>query len=182
MAIVVKGKNLDVSDALRDYVERKIERLDRYLTNIDEARVDLTVAHAKSAQDRQVAQITLRGSNGMVLRSEERSSDMRASIDAALDKMSRQIRRYKGKHWQSHARPQAEEAEIIEEEETTEPGDEIVRIKRFQTRPMTVEEAIEQMELLGHDFFVFYNAPSNDFNVIYRRRDGGYGLLQPELA
>ena len=169
MEYVIKGRNLEVSDALRSYVEKRIKKLDRFLPNIDEVEVDLSIRSAKSAQDRQAAQITLRAANGLILRAEERSDDLRASFDAALDKMVRQIKRYKGKHWQSQSRPVAavEEAVVPEEEEETTA--ELVRIKRFETRPMDVEEAIEQMELLGHDFFLFYNAEDEQFNVVYRR-------------
>jgi len=179
MQIVITGKNLNVSDALQDYVEKKTNRLDRYLSNIDEARVELTSQHAKSAQDRQVAQITLRSTNGAILRSEERSADMRASVDAAVDKLTRQIKRYKGKHWQSHQRSAAE---VPMETEEPEEEIEVVRTKTFRTRPMSTEEAIAQMEMLGHDFFVFFDTISEGFNVVYRRRDGGYGLLIPELG
>jgi len=179
MQIVITGKNLTVSDALQDYVEKKTNRLDRYLSNIDEARVELASQHAKSAQDRQVAQITLRSTNGAILRAEERSADIHASVDAAVDKLTRQIKRYKGKRWQSHQRVVADEVRV--EEEEAEEEMEVVRTKTFRTRPMSTEEAIAQMEMLGHDFFVFFNASSEGFNVVYRRRDGGYGLLIPEL-
>jgi putative sigma-54 modulation protein len=179
MQITIKSRNLEIPDSLRTYITQKVERLDRFLPNIDEARVDLVVQNAKSNQDRNVAQLTLRGSNGVVLRAEERSADMRASIDTALDRMSRQIERYKGKHWQSFDRLAPEVGVPAEAEEADAV---VVRTKTFQTRPMSVEEAVEQMELLGHDFFVFYNATSNGFSVVYRRRDGNYGLLVPELA
>ena len=180
MRITIKAKNLVVTDSLQSYVEKKVSRLDRYLPNIDEAQVELTAQNAKSAQHRQVAQITLRGGNGLIFRAEERSSDVRASLDASLDKLSRQIKKYKGKHWQSKGRSQAQVIETTEPDEDIE--GELVRIKRFQTRPMSVEEAIQQMELLGHDFFVFFNAATEGFSVVYRRRDGGYGLLLPEMA
>jgi putative sigma-54 modulation protein len=178
--ITIKAKNLTVTDSLQSYVEKKVSRLDRYLSNIDEAQVDLVAQNAKSAQDRQVAQITLRSGSGMIFRAEERSSDIRASLDASLDKLSRQIKRYKGKHWQSKARAQVEVVEATEPDEDLD--GELVRVKRFQTRPMSVEEAIQQMELLGHDFFVFFNASTEGFSVVYRRNDGGYGLLLPEMA
>ncbi|MFH1084733.1 MAG: ribosome-associated translation inhibitor RaiA [Chloroflexota bacterium] len=179
MEIVIKSKNLDVPDGLRSYVEDKTSRLDRYLHNIDEAQMDLRVENARSAQDRQIAQLTLRTKSGSVLRVEERSADIRTSIDLALDKMSRQLGRYKGKHWQSQVRAAVH---TIPAPEAPEPEPEIVRVKRFQTRPMDVEEAIEQMEMLGHDFFAFYDMESSAFSVVYKRRDGGYGLLLPELA
>ncbi len=179
MDITVKTRNLEINDSLRAYVEGKVNRLDRYLPNIDWATVELTVQNSKSLQDRHVAQLTLRSANGFVLRAEERSADMYASIDAALDKMSRQIERYKGKHWQSFERTEEAPEEAAEPE--VEPEDLIVRTKTFRTRPMSVEEAIEQMELLGHDFFAFYNGANSNFGVVYRRRGGGYGLLIPEL-
>ena len=177
MDVTIKSRNLEMTDALREYVERKGARLDRFIDNISEAQFDLSVQSARNAQDRQVAQLTLRTTSGAILRVEERSSDMHSSIDAALDKMSRRIKRYKGKHWQSQTRATEEEPEL--ETEETEP--EVVRIKRFQTRPMEVEEAVEQMELLGHDFFAFYSMENSNFNVVYRRKDGGYGLLIPEI-
>lgn len=179
MNIVIKSKNVDVPDRLREYIEKKINRLDRYLPTIDEARIDLSVASAKSAADRQVVQLTLRA-NGTILRAEDRSADMQASIDTVLDKIERQIDRFKGKHWHSRTRAQAEQEATPAEEPETEPD--IVRVKKFQTRPMDIDEAIEQMELLGHDFFAFYDAATTAFCVVYKRRDGGYGLLQPELA
>ena len=179
MQIVIKSKNLEVTDALQLYIEKKVNRLDRYLPNIDTAQVDLAVQNTKSAQDRQVAQLTLRSGSGAILRTEVRSADLRSSIDTALDKMSRQIRRHKGKHWQSHERIQAQVDESEEEEEENEGA--VVRTKRFLTKPMPVDEAIEQMELLGHDFFLFFNTSTDAFSVLYRRRDGGYGLLLPEL-
>jgi len=177
--IVITGKNLEVTDRLRSYVERKVNKLDRFLPNIAEARVELSVRSTRSAKDRHAVQLTLRA-DSMVLRAEERSSDMQTSIDAALDKMFRQIERYKGKRRRTRGRAQTAEPMVDEQEPESE--DEIVRVKRFQMYPMDVEEAIEQMELLQHDFFVFFDVATNGFGVVYRRRDGGYGLLLPELA
>lgn len=179
MQVVIKGKNLEVTERLRSYIQKKVIKLDRFLPNIDEARVDLSVQSTKSAKDRQVVQLTLR-TDGTILRAEERSSDMQSSIDAVLDKMSRQIERFKGKRWRSMSRAPAETREDGGEEPTLE--GELVRVKRFETRPMDVEEAIEQMELLGHDFFVFFNPDTDSLSVVYRRRDGGYGLLLPEVT
>jgi len=170
---------MEVTPRLREYVERKVGKLDRYLPWIDEARVDLTVENTRSAAHRQVAQLTVRV-HGTILRAEERTSDMFASIDAVLDKMYRQIARYKGKRRNRWHAAAAEELPIEEPVEETE--GEIVRIKRFEVRPMTPEEAIEQMELLGHRFYVFLNADEDAINVVYKRDDGNYGLLQPELA
>lgn len=186
MRIVIKSKNLEVTDALSDYIGKKVSKADRFLPNVDEAEVDLATQPTKSAQDRQVVQITLRSNTGLILRAEDRSSDLHTSIDTAMEKVSRQAKRYKGKHWRSNNRhrEEATTAPVVEvdELEEAEEMDEVVRTKRFQTRPMTVEEAIDQMELLGHDFFIFYNVDTNGFSVVYRRRDQGYGLLIPELT
>lgn len=182
MELSIKGRNVEVTDRLSDYVEKKIGKLDRYLPTISEAWVELATEGARAAQDRQVCQVTVRA-NGTILRAEERSDDMFTSIDAVLDKMYRQIARYKGKRknrWRGAAvpvEPLPLEAEETYDEETSS----IVRTKRFAMTPMGPDEAVEQMELLGHDFFVFYNADEGQVNVIYRRKDGDYGLLQPEL-
>jgi putative sigma-54 modulation protein len=182
MELIIKGKNVELTDRLRDYLEKKVGKLDRYLPSITEAWVELSTEGTKAAQDRQVCQLTVR-SNGTILRAEERSDDMFSSIDTVLDKMYRQIARYKGKRqnrWRS-APSMPEPLPIEVEEEEDEEASAIVRVKRFPMTPMHPEEAVEQMELLGHDFFVFYNAEEGSLNVIYRRKDGNYGLLQPEL-
>jgi putative sigma-54 modulation protein len=181
MQIIVTTKNVELSDWLRSYVEKKVNKLDRYLPTIDEARVELSVHKTKSVGDSQVVQLTLRA-NGAILRSEERSADMQSSIDAVMDKITRQIERYKGKHYRSQNRGQAAQAQALAEEEEAIAEAAVVRTKRFRTRPMSVEEAIEQMEMLGHDFFAYYDVSDSRFSVVYRRRGGGYGLLQPELA
>lgn len=178
MQLIIQGKNMEVTDRLQEYIEKKVGKLDRYLPTITEARMELSVEGAKSAKDRQVAQLTVR-SKGTLLRAEERTADMFASIDATVDKMYRQIVRYKGKRYGRGRGPG--EIPPVEEFEEEEPP-RIVRIKRFQVAPMDEEEAVEQMELLGHDFFVFFNVETNEMNVIYRRKDGNYGLIEPELA
>lgn len=177
MELTITGKNLEVSDWLYEFVERKINRLDRYLPGIEEARIELSVENTRNANQRQRAQLTLRR-GGIILRSEERSADMFAAVNAALDKMQRQIDRYKGKRWERKAPREPEPIEVAEEE--AEPR--IVRTKRFSMLPMTPDEAVEQMELLGHDFFIFFNTEDDGINVLYRRKDGDYGLLQPELV
>ncbi len=178
MQLIIQGKNMEVTDRLQEYIEKKVGKLDRYLPTITEARMELSVEGAKSAKDRQVAQLTVR-SKGTLLRAEERTADMFASIDAIVDKMYRQIVRYKGKRYGRGRGPG--EIPPVEEFEEEEPP-RIVRIKRFQVAPMDEEEAVEQMELLGHDFFVFFNVETSEMNVIYRRKDGNYGLIEPELA
>jgi putative sigma-54 modulation protein len=169
-------RNMEATPHLQEYVQQKVEKLDRYLPSINEARVDLKVENARNADHRQVAQLTVRA-RGTILRAEERTNDMFASVDAVLDKMHRQIERFKGKR---QNRSHAMEEELVVEEPA--PVGEIVRVKRFEMLPMSPEEAIEQMELLGHRFYVFLNADENAVNVVYRREDGNYGLIQPELS
>jgi putative sigma-54 modulation protein len=188
MELSVNGRNMEVTTRLRNYVEKKTVKLDRYMPNLAEVHVDLSETNARNAVERQVAQITIRDDRGTILRAEERSNDMFASVDAVVDKLYRQISRYRGKRqnkWRGgngheelmlgEPLPTMEE-ELIESDEPT-----IVRTKRFTMRPMIIEEAVDQLELLGHDFFVFYNADEHAVNVIYRRRDNNYGLLQPDM-
>jgi putative sigma-54 modulation protein len=189
MNIVVRGRNVNITPRLEEYVDKKVSKLDRYLPTIDEARMELAVEETRSAQHSQIAQLTVR-SRGRLLRAEERDQDIFAAIDAVADKMQRQISRYKDRLYKSGqlrggeklAVVEAEPLPEIEEREEEEPLGTIVRTKKFPVTPMTAEEAIEQMELLGHDFFVFYNGDVNAINVLYRRKTGDYGLLQPELA
>ena len=187
MNLIIQTHNIELTDWLRQYVEKKIGRLEKYLPDIDEVRVELREEKTRSAADRAVAQVTVR-SRRTILRAEERSGDMFASIDAISDKLERRIRRFKGKRARNHKRAIAE-ATLLEESLTPLPTDEgnpeeghIVRTKRFDVYPMDSEEAIEQMELLGHDFFVFLNTDEGQINVLYRRRTGDYGLIQPVLV
>ena len=183
MEVKIRGRNIEVTPRLQEYVEKKIGKLDRYLPTIDEAHMELAVEKTRSAQDSQVAQLTVR-SKGALLRAEERNHDLYTAIDAVLDKMYRQIGRYKGKH-QDRVRPGA--AEPVKEEPPADAAPDIaagriVRTKTFRMVSINPEEAIEQMELLGHDFYVFFNAEAGAINVLYRRQDGNYGLIQPEMA
>jgi len=177
MEVIITGKGLEVSDWLDEFVQRKLDRLDRYLPGIEEARVELSSQNTKNVNERQRAQVTLRRGS-IVLRAEERSADTFAAVNAAMDKIQRQIDRYKGKRWGKKTLREAEIAQATEEE--AEPH--IVRTKRFSMLPMAQDEAVEQMELLGHDFFVFFNTEADEINVLYRRKDGDYGLLQPEMV
>lgn len=178
MDVLVFTRNMEMTPHLSEYVDQKVEKLDRYLPSIDEARMDLTVENTRSAAHSQVAQLTVRV-RGKILRAEERTQDMFASIDAVLDKMYRQIARYKGK-LQDRVHIVAEELPVEEPMEDTR--GEIVRVKRFDVLPMVPEEAIEQMELLGHSFYIFLNADEDAINVVYKRGDDNYGLLQPEFV
>jgi putative sigma-54 modulation protein len=181
-------RNLELTDRIKEYVNKKAVKLDRFINGIDETRVDLAYSKsARSASDRQVAQITLRG-KGFILRTEERADDLFTAFDAALDKMQRQIERYKGKHF--HGRGDGSSISEVTQEPaeavTPEPGEHvavIARRKQFRLIPMDENEAIEQMSLLGHDnFFVFFNANTQKVNVLYTRRDGTFGLIEPEIG
>ena len=179
----IKANNLEMTDFLRDYVHKKVGKLDRYFPSIVDCRVELSVTNAKNAKHRQVAQVTIRSRGGTILRAEERSADMLSSVDAVTDKIYRQIARFKGKRQRGRGRAQtAVEDYPVEAPQEEEEGPAIVRVKRFEVTAMTPDEAIEQMELLGHDFFVFYNPDADSMGVVYRRKDGNYGLLEPELS
>lgn len=181
MQLIITGKNMEVSEPLKEYVEKKIGKLTRYLPTIDEVHVELSVEKTKSNLQRQVVQVTMR-SNGTILRAEERSADMLAAVDSVRDKLQRQMERFKERPVRKRQRARVEAIEEPAAMTEEEPSSQIVRTKRFGVTPMTAEEAIEQMELLGHDFFIFYNPATASMNVVYRRQDGNYGLLQPELA
>jgi putative sigma-54 modulation protein len=133
-----------------------------------------------------VAQITIRDDRGTILRAEERNSDIFAAIDSVIDKLYRQIERYRGKRQKKNRGTQEDlnlgEPLPLDEDEDFGEDSSIVRTKRFVLYPMSAEEAIDQMELLGHDFFVFFNAEEEAINVLYRRHDDNYGLLQPEFG
>jgi putative sigma-54 modulation protein len=184
--VEIFGKNLEVTDRINEYVTKKVSKLDHFISGIDDARVDLDfIKSARSASDRQIAQITIRG-KGYILRSEERADDIFTAIDAAIEKIERQIERFKGKRARGRgdgtpASEVLQQPAEIEDSQEIEPV--IARRKHFKLVPMDEMEAIEQMKLLGHDeFFVFYNANTNAINVLYRRRDGTYGLIEPEIG
>lgn len=187
MKFHMRGKNVEVTDALRQYAEKKISRLEKYFESkaVSEVYVALSVNRNKHT-----VEVTILA-NGVTLRAEERSEDMYASIDMVMDKLERQIRKYKTRV-NRKARQEAQRAVFKEaaesapavrvaEEEDEDGPYEVVRMKRFPMKPMNVEEAILQMNLLGHDFYVFLNTASSGVNVVYRREDGRYGLIEPAM-
>lgn len=181
----VQTRNMEMTDAINKYVNDKAERLSRHLPQIEDVRVELTYfKSARSASDRFSAEITARG-KGLLLRAEERADDLRAAFDTALDKLDRQIERYKGKryHGRGDGRSAAEAAEQIMDDETGELTPLVAKRKKFALYPMNEEEAVVQMRELGHDnFFIFYNGETSKINVLYRRRNGSYGLIEPEIG
>jgi len=184
LEVQVYGRNIEVTDRIFDYARKKVSKLDRFLNDVDEARVDLAyIKSARSAADRQVAQITVRG-KGYILRAEERSDDVFTALDSALDKLQRQMERYKGKRQKGRGdgKPASAVTPAVTEEEGEEDRSLIVRRKKFVLTPMDEVEAMEQMKLLSHeDFFVFFNSITNSVNVLYLRRDGLYGLIETEI-
>jgi putative sigma-54 modulation protein len=183
--VAISAKNMEVTERISDYVNKKVAKFDRLLTGIDEIHVDLShLKNARSVNDRNVAQITIRG-KGFILRAEERSDDIFTALDTTLDKIQRQIERYKGKRERGRGDGTPASAvtpgEPIVEEAGPQPI--VVRRKEFTLVPMDEAEAVEQMALLGHEnFFIFYNANTNSINVLYRRRDGSYGLIEPKVG
>lgn len=183
LKVDVFTRSMELTDRINEYVNKKVSKLDRYLPEVEETRVDLAFNKtARNAADRHVAQITLHG-KGFTLRSEEGADDLFTAIDAVMEKMQRQIERYKGKRHRGRGdgTPASEvvPAPASEAEPLEEPV--IARRKQFVLVPMDEMEAIEQMNLLGQEhFFVFYNANTSMVNVLYRRRDGTYGLIEPK--
>lgn len=180
LKIEIYTKDLELSDRIHEYVTKKVARLEKFLNEIDECRVDLGAAKtARNAEDRYIAQITIRG-RGFILRSEERADNIFAAVDATIDKMTRQIERFKGKQWRHRGEDLATATEQTVEPEENQTQPVIVRRKSFALPPMDELEALEQLQLLDHeDFFVFLNSKTNTVNVLYKRRDGGYGLIDP---
>jgi putative sigma-54 modulation protein len=178
MRLQVKGKNLDVSDSIRSYAEDKLRKLERQLADPTQIELELSVERNPSISANHVAEATI-WTKGPTLRAREASADMRASIDQLVDKLERQVQRYRQKRRRRTGRdngtnPGPQPAA----NEGSEP--EIVKTKQFPVKPMTPEEAVLQLELVGHDFFVFENADTGEVNVVYRRRDGDYGLIEPQ--
>ncbi|PWU21476.1 MAG: ribosome-associated translation inhibitor RaiA [Candidatus Rokuibacteriota bacterium] len=174
MQLQVKGRNLEVTAALEDYAERKLGKLAKQLAEPTRVELELAVERNPSISASHVAEATI-WTKGPVLRAREASEDMRASIDLLVDKLERQVKRYRQKRRHEHERrphPNSANREIEE-------SPVIVRKKQFTLNPLTAEEAVLQLELVGHDFYVFRNADSGEINVIYRRDQGGYGLIEP---
>lgn len=180
MRFDIRGKNLELTDALKDYTTKRLSKLEKYIDDVKEAQVALSV----EGEGHKV-EVTI-PLNGVILRGEEASEDMYTSIDLVVEKLEKQIEKYKTRLYRSNRgagmkRAWAEEAR--KELEASEGLDtfKVVRTKRFALKPMDEEEAIMQMNLLGHTFFVFFNAATEEVNVVYRRKDGNYGLIEPNL-
>jgi ribosome hibernation promoting factor len=187
MQVMVKGRNIPVTEALEQYAMKKIERISKFFDDersVSRAEVELIHERNPSISEPEIAETTL-FIGSTVLKAGEASTDMYASIDRMSDKLERQVQRYRGRQlarWQGQKKWHAEVEEpapVVVEDEAEEIEARIVRTKQFQMKPMSPEEAALQMELLDHTFFVFTNADTTEINVVYRRRDGNYGLIEP---
>lgn len=188
MKLVIQGKNIEITDAIREYVHQKIEKaVSHFQTLTTEVDVHLSVARNPRINPKQTAEVTIYA-NGTVVRAEESSENLYASIDLVANKIARQLRKYKEKRQeQTHAPVKTVEAvgeqpvaaSLIQADRSPTLPDEVVRTKYFAMPPMTIQEALEQLELVDHDFYMFRNLETGEINVIYERNHGGYGVIQP---
>lgn len=197
MDVQIKTKNLRLTDSLQTYIESRIQRLEKINQRVTDAKFEVHTERNRSGGEQAIAQFTI-ATKSTILRTEEKNKDLHTAIDLAVDRMERQIRRFHDKQVFNRRRQKSLAALDIDTEavapnglvvdesavevDDDEPAELLVRRKRYTILPMSEEEAIEQMELLGHDFFVFFNPDDAQINVLYRRRDGQYGVIQPDLA
>ncbi|ATS18455.1 ribosome-associated translation inhibitor RaiA [Synechococcus sp. PCC 6717] len=185
MRLVIHGKNIDITDGIRSYVNQKIERAASHFQNvINEIDVHLSVARNRSTAPKQTAEVTL-FVNGSVIRAEESSENLYASIDLVADKIARKLRKLKEKR-QDKARTKevnaVAEAPVVADlvgDRTPQLPEHVVRMKYFAMPPMTIQEALEHLEMVDHDFYVFRNQETGEINVVYERNHGGFGVIQP---
>ncbi|HVM17758.1 MAG TPA: ribosome-associated translation inhibitor RaiA [Gaiellaceae bacterium] len=181
MRLQVKGKNLEVSESIRSYAEQKLAKLEPQLNDATQVELELAVERNPSIAANQVAEATI-WTKGPVLRAREASTDMRASIDQLTEKLLRQVKHYRERRNPRNRGQSHDDAGGANAMPETDAEPQIVKTKQFTIKPMTAEEAVLQLELVGHDFFVFQNADSSDVNVVYRRKGGGYGLIEPQVV
>jgi len=176
---VIAKNNVELSEAVRTYAEKKIGKLARYLPTIDEGKVEISRESAKLPQQRFAVQVTL-DNKGVLIRAHERSDDIRTAVDRVVDVLTKRIERYKGKLYdKGRGVSFARQGTAVEPEEAEAPK-RVVKDKHFLVKPMPVDEAVNQMELLGHDFFLFTDADTDRVNLLYRRKDGNYGLIEAQ--
>ncbi len=177
---IIAKNDVVVSETIQGYAEKKIGRLSRYLPSIGEGRVEISQEGAKLPEQRFTVQVTL-DSKGTIIRAQEKAEDVRTAIDKVVDALTSRIERYKGKLYDKGRGISLARQESTEEMEIEAPK-KVVKSKRFLVKPMLEDEAINQMELLGHDFFLFINAETEKLNLLYRRENGNYGLIEPEMG
>jgi putative sigma-54 modulation protein len=180
MRLQVKGRNVEVSDSIRRYAEEKLGKLERQLADPTQVELELAVEHNPSIAANHIAEATI-WTKGPTLRARESSTAFEASIDQLVTKLERQVQRYRAKRSRRETARRANGSVAEEPQFSAEQLEQmIVKSKQFELRPMSPEEATLQLELVGHDFFVFLNESTGATNVVYRRRDGGYGHIEPE--
>ncbi|OKH18151.1 ribosomal subunit interface protein [Hydrococcus rivularis NIES-593] len=190
MKLLIQGNNITVTEAIHDYVEQKLEKAVKHFQGMT-TKVDVHLSVARNARipDKHKAEVTVYA-NGAVIRAQEGSENLYASIDLVSDKIARQLRKYK-ERLQDKKVASVKAGEIVEEKPVSETliGDrtpelppEVVRMKYFAMPPMSIEEALEQLQLVDHDFYMFRNRDTNEINVIYQRNHGGYGVIQPRQS
>ncbi|MCD6420486.1 MAG: ribosome-associated translation inhibitor RaiA [Synergistetes bacterium] len=182
MDIQIVGRNVEATDILKNYISKKVEKLKRYFDRILKAQVILS-----TQRGRYFVEVTL-NANGVMIRGEEAAADFRTATDAVMDKIERQLKRFKGKLVKKYRMRVPEQPavsiddlkqDITPSEKIEEEEPKIVKVKKISFKPMSPEEAVLQMELVGHDFFVFTNDKTEEVNVVYKRKDGNYGLIEP---
>ena len=176
---ILAKNNVEVSETLEAYVEKKIGKLSRYLPTVSEGKVEISQEGAKLPEQRVTVQVTL-DSKGTLIRAQERSKDMRTAIDKVVDVLSKRVKRYKGRLYDKKRGVSFARQGTAIKEESIEAPKRVVRTKHFLIKPMSIDEAINQMELLGHDFFLFIDAETERLNLLYRRENGNYGVIEPE--
>lgn len=180
MKFDIRGKNIELTDSLKEYTTKRLSKLEKYIEDVKEAQVALSIEG-----ERHKVEVTI-PLNGVILRGEETTEDMYSSIDMVEEKLEKQLEKYKTKLYKHHRgvgfkKAIAEQAKQELESNWITEDFKIVRTKKFALKPMDEEEAIMQMNLLGHSFFVFFNSGSEEVNVVYRRKDGNYGLIEPNF-
>lgn len=179
MQLIITGKNVHVTRSLKTYTEKKIGKLDHYMPALMDAHVVFTMEKTKKAAQTHLVQVTLR-SNGSILRGEQRAYEFPAAVDAVMDKLYKEIDRWKDKHYRSRAKGERIAMGMFESSPARTGLPQIVRRKRFVTKSMTEKQALKAMNALGHEFYFFLNRATNQLNVLYRRRDNNYGLIEPD--
>ena len=195
MEILIQPRNFRVNEHTRAYIQKKVAPLGRRLRGIGETKVEIRREPTRSSQEQVVVQVTT-SVNGTLLRAEERAATVNAAVDVVANALDRQVLKYKGRRLKNFNRKKSGQRESIrvlamEAEAATEDAEEpiaavlptgkVIRVKRFPVRGMGVEKAVDQMELLGHNFFLFLNEATQQYNVLYRRNDGDYAVIEPEV-
>jgi putative sigma-54 modulation protein len=186
MDMHITGKNIELSTDIRDYISKKMGKINRFLPNILSFDILTSEEKTRAPDQRFIAQVTI-DNKGTLIRGEERGRDLYTAVDKVAEVMNRQIEHYKGKRPYSNKRSSpsirttTNEVVAAVDAEAEESSPRVVRTKKFDVKPMSLDEAVDQMELLGHDFFLYFNPDNNKINLLYRRKDGNYGLIEPNI-